>query len=100
MRHLHSFLILALASSPCVAIAQQTAPPPTPSAASADAPSDAPQATAAATIHPNGPTVVMDTSMGRITCQFYQKEAPKTVANFIVLAEGTADGTTPPPEKK
>ena len=22
--------------------------------------------------HPNGPTVVMDTSMGRITCQFYQ----------------------------
>jgi peptidyl-prolyl cis-trans isomerase A (cyclophilin A) len=34
---------------------------------------DAPQATAAAMVHPNGPTVVMDTSMGRITCQLYQQ---------------------------
>ena len=42
---------------------------------------DAPQATAAAMIHPSGPTVVMDTTMGRITCQFYEKQAPKTVAN-------------------
>ena len=42
---------------------------------------------------PNGPTVVMDTSMGRITCQFYQKQAPKAVANFIGLAEGTRDWT-------
>ena len=47
---------------------------------------DAPQATAAASIVPNGPTVVMDTSMGRITCQFFEKQAPKTVANFIALA--------------
>ncbi len=56
---------------------------------------DAPTATAAALIHPNGPTVVMDTSMGRITCQFFQKQAPKTVANFIALAEGTKDWTDP-----
>src|ERR1017187_1877077 len=56
---------------------------------------DAPQATAAALVHPNGPTVVMDTSMGRITCQFYQKQAPKAVANFIGLAEGTKDWTDP-----
>ena len=42
--------------------------------AQADLP-DAPQATG---VHPNGPTVVMDTSMGRITCQFFQKQAPKT----------------------
>src|SRR5579863_8719384 len=61
------------------------------SAQSADALPDAPQATAAAMIRPNGPTVVMDTSMGRITCQFFQKEAPKTVANFIALAQGTKD---------
>lgn len=60
---------------------------------------DAPQATAAAMIHPNGPTVVMDTSMGRITCQFFQKEAPKTVANFIGLAEGTKDWTDPQTHK-
>jgi peptidyl-prolyl cis-trans isomerase A (cyclophilin A) len=70
------------------ALAQQSATP-------ADALPDAPQATAAALIHPNGPTVVMDTSMGRITCQFYEKQAPKAVANFIALAEGTKDWTDP-----
>ena len=56
---------------------------------------DAPQATAEATTVPNGPFVVMDTSMGRITCQFYQKQAPNAVANFIGLAEGTKDWTDP-----
>jgi peptidyl-prolyl cis-trans isomerase A (cyclophilin A) len=50
--------------------------------------------------HPNGPTVVMDTSMGRITCQFYQRQAPKAVANFIALAEGTKDWTDPATQKK
>ncbi len=60
---------------------------------------DAPQATAAASIVPNGPFVVMDTSMGRITCQFYQQQAPKTVANFIALAEGARDWTDPATKK-
>ena len=60
---------------------------------------DAPQATAAAMIRPNGPTVVMDTSMGRITCQFFEKQAPKTVANFIALAQGTKDWTDPQTKK-
>jgi peptidyl-prolyl cis-trans isomerase A (cyclophilin A) len=60
---------------------------------------DAPQATAAALAHPNGPTVVMDTSMGRITCQFFQKQAPKTVANFIALAQGTKDWSDPTTKK-
>ena len=50
--------------------------------------------------HPNGPIVVMDTSMGRITCQFFQRQAPKTVANFIALAEGTKDWTDPATGKK
>ena len=61
---------------------------------------DAPQATVAATIHPNGPTVVMETSMGRITCQFFQKQAPNAVANFIGLAQGTKDWTDPATNKK
>lgn len=61
---------------------------------------DAPQATAAAMIHPNGPTVVMDTSMGRITCQFFQKQAPTAVANFIGLVQGTKDWTDPQTQKK
>lgn len=61
---------------------------------------DAPQATAAAMIRPNGPTVVMDTSMGRITCQFFQRQAPKTVENFIALAQGSKDWTDPQTQKK
>jgi peptidyl-prolyl cis-trans isomerase A (cyclophilin A) len=76
------------------AIAQQT-----PAKPAEDLP-DAPQATAAAMVHPNGPTVVMDTSMGRITCQFYEKQAPKAVANFIGLAEGAIDWTDPVTKKK
>ena len=44
---------------------------------------------------PNGPTAVIDTSMGRLTCQFFEKQAPLTVANFIGLANGTKDFTDP-----
>lgn len=85
---------LAIAAFSAVAIAQESAKP-------AEEPlPDAPQATAAAQIHPNGPTVVMDTSMGRITCQFFQKEAPKTVENFIALAEGKKDWIDPKTQKK
>lgn len=61
---------------------------------------DAPAATAAAQIVPTGPRVVMETSMGRITCQFFDKQAPKAVANFIALAEGTKDWTDPATGKK
>ncbi len=82
-------LVVALAASAC---AQTSAKP-------ADALPDAPAATAAAMIHPNGPTVVMDTSMGRITCQFFQSQAPRTVANFIALANGTKDWTDPTTNK-
>jgi peptidyl-prolyl cis-trans isomerase A (cyclophilin A) len=84
-------LAVALASA---AFAQDTPKPAEPALP------DAPQATAAALIQPNGPTVVIDTSMGRITCQFFQKQAPKTVANFIALAQGTKDWTDPQTQKK
>ena len=40
---------------------------------------------------PTGPTAVIDTTMGRLTCKLYEKEAPITVANFIGLAEGSKD---------
>jgi cyclophilin family peptidyl-prolyl cis-trans isomerase len=46
-------------------------------------------------IGPAGPTVVIDTSMGRITCRLYEKQAPVTVANFVGLAEGTKDWKDP-----
>jgi peptidyl-prolyl cis-trans isomerase A (cyclophilin A) len=42
----------------------------------------------------------MDTSLGRLSCQFYQKQAPKAVANFIALAEGTVDWTDPATKRK
>jgi peptidyl-prolyl cis-trans isomerase A (cyclophilin A) len=98
MKLTHPLLIPALAaafaaSSVFPVLAQQSAKP------AEDLP-DAPQATAAAYVHPNGPTVVMDTSMGRITCQFYQRQAPRAVANFIALAEGTKDWIDPATQKK
>src|SRR6516162_9175876 len=56
---------------------------------------DAPTASGEVTTVPNGPFAVLDTSMGRITCQFYQKQAPAAVSNFIGLAEGTKDWSDP-----
>ena len=97
MKLTHTLLISALAVTFAGGAAAQSTPvlPDKP----ADLP-DAPQATAAVMIHPNGPTVVMDTSMGRITCQFFERQAPKAVANFIALAEGTKDWTDPVTSKK
>jgi len=31
---------------------------------------------------------IFDTSLGKITCQLYENEAPKTVSNFVNLATG------------
>jgi peptidyl-prolyl cis-trans isomerase A (cyclophilin A) len=98
MKTTHALLFSALTVALAGAVAaQQSAPVPPDKPA--DLP-DAPQATAAAMVHPNGPTVVMDTSMGRITCQFFERQAPKAVANFIGLAEGTIDWTDPATKKK
>jgi peptidyl-prolyl cis-trans isomerase A (cyclophilin A) len=100
------FALFALALAAAFAIpafAQQTTPPTPPSTskpASPDDLPDGPQPTAAALIHPNGPTVVMDTSMGRLTCQFYERQAPNAVANFIALANGTKDWVDPVSQKK
>jgi peptidyl-prolyl cis-trans isomerase A (cyclophilin A) len=90
MKLQHTLLLTVLAAAFAASAYAQT---------SNDLP-DAPAATAAALTRPNGPTVVMDTSMGRITCQFYQKQAPKAVANFIGLAEGTQEWTDPTTHQK
>ena len=71
---------------PAAAIAQ-TAPPP-------DLP-DAPSTTSQPKPEPvpTGPTIVIDTTMGRLTCKTFDKVAPLAVANFVGLAEGTKDWT-------
>jgi peptidyl-prolyl cis-trans isomerase A (cyclophilin A) len=46
-------------------------------------------------VEPTGPVVVIDTSMGRITCRLYEKEAPVTSANFVGLATGAKEWVDP-----
>lgn len=96
--------VLAIALSATFGALAQSTPPASPDSKPATAPAeelpDTPSPQAAAFVHPNGPRVVFDTSMGRMTCQFYEKQAPKTVVNFIGLAEGTKDWTDPVTHKK
>ena len=67
-------------------------------ASTADLP-DAPGVAAAARTEPvpTGPTIVIDSTMGRLTCKTFDRQAPKAVANFIGLAEGTKEWTVTPP---
>ncbi|HEY3989031.1 MAG TPA: peptidylprolyl isomerase [Acidobacteriaceae bacterium] len=101
--------VLALYFSTAFASAQQTPPPPAPTAPSApgatpsstapDLP-DSPGTQVPTQLEPTGPTAVFDTSMGRIKCKLFDKQAPQTVANFIGLAEGTKDWTDPATREK
>ncbi len=96
-------LALALTLFPRSALGQQTpaasAPQQSPPATAEPLP-DAPASNAPVVLQPTGPTAVFDTSMGRITCKFFEKEAPETVANFIGLANGTIVWTDPTTHKK
>src|SRR5262249_30583949 len=40
-----------------------------------------------------GTYAIFETSQGNIVVRLYEKEAPKTVANFVELAEGTKEFT-------
>ncbi len=42
-----------------------------------------------------GVYVLFDTTMGKMVARLFDKEAPKTVANFVGLAEGTKEFTDP-----
>jgi len=94
---LTAFFAASAVLLPVAVRAQQSPPPPTQQQPE-DLP-DAPTATPEAAAVPNGPIAVLDTSMGRITCQFYQQQAPNAVANFIALAQGTKDWTDPTSQK-
>ena len=79
---------------PVTMAARQSAAPST-SPQQPDNLPDAPGATPEAATVPDGPIAVMDTSMGRITCQLFQQQAPAAVANFIGLADGAKEWTDP-----
>ena len=90
-----TLFLLALA----LPLAAQTTPPVPPS------PADLPDGPTA-DVHllppavPTGPTVLIDTTMGRLTCKLFTKQAPLTTANFIGLATGTKDWIDPTTQKK
>lgn len=100
MKHLGRLVVVLLFSA-VFAMAQQSTPPQTPPAQPppAELP-DSPVSQAPPVVEPTGPTAVLDTSMGRITCRLFAKEAPQTVANFVGLAEGTKPWTDPSTHKK
>ncbi len=50
--------------------------------------------------NPDNPVVLLKTNMGDIYVELFAKQAPKTVKNFIGLAEGTKEWTDPRTQKK
>ena len=72
----------------------QSAPADLPDAPGASIPAAKPEPV------PTGPTIVIDTTMGRMTCKTFAQQAPIAVANFIGLAEGTKDWTVNATEAK
>ncbi len=76
-----------------LASAQTGTPPP----ALPDAPSTI--SSVAPPPQPTGPTVIFDTSMGRMTCKLFSRQAPVATANFTGLAEGTKDWVDPTTQK-
>ncbi len=47
-----------------------------------------------------GTYAVFETSEGNIVCRLFEKDAPKTVANFVELSEGKREWTHPTTRKK
>jgi peptidyl-prolyl cis-trans isomerase A (cyclophilin A) len=97
-------IALALTLYPFVLLGQQTTPSTTPPQQATPLPAealpDAPASNAPVVLQPTGPTAVIDTSMGRIICKLFDKEAPETVDNFVGLAEGAKIWTDPATRKK
>jgi peptidyl-prolyl cis-trans isomerase A (cyclophilin A) len=82
MKRLSLLLLITTAG----AFAQTAAPAPAKKAASAPAPAKKEEPTPD---RPPGLYWIINTSMGTITAQLYEKEAPGTVANFVALTRGT-----------
>ena len=108
-----ALLLFSAASAASAQAVPATPPPASPAPALPDTPApaaqqpasqlpDAPGASVApkVVIEPTGPQAVIDTSMGRLTCRLFDKQAPVASANFIGLATGTKDWTDPNTSEK
>jgi len=86
--------LLSLTLFSYVALAQTATTPHTTAKPATKA---APKAAAPTEVFPTEPGLyaAFNTSMGRIVCKLYEKEAPVTVANFVGLARGTKAWTDP-----
>jgi peptidyl-prolyl cis-trans isomerase A (cyclophilin A) len=78
----------------------QSAPQSTTQSAPASTLPDAPDSQVHPSPQPTGPTAIFDTTMGRMTCKLFDKQAPNAVANFVGLATGTRDWTDPATKQK
>lgn len=85
--------LLCILVFPAASFAQAPSTPALPDAPSTTAHDEPPAV-------PTGPTVLFETTMGRLTCKLFSKEAPITVANFIGLATGTKTWTDPVTQQK
>lgn len=59
-----------------------------------------PSKTPSAKAHGPGVYAIFQTNMGTVICKLYDTMAPKTIENFIGLAEGTKEYTDPKTNKK
>ena len=91
MRNVFATVLLICAASSAIwsqaAPATKAAPAKKPAAATLAAKPAAPASA--------GPTAIIDTTAGKMTCKLFPDVAPIGVANFIGLAEGTKDWTNP-----
>jgi peptidyl-prolyl cis-trans isomerase A (cyclophilin A) len=88
------FLTVGLMAIAAMALAQTKPAPKTGTAATHKA-ATATTAAKPATTAPGGPTAIINTSAGKMTCKLFPDKAPIGVANFIGLANGTKDWKNP-----
>lgn len=86
----------SLPDAPSAQSPRATQPNPGSSSQPANSPASSPQQGP----QPTGPTALFDTSMGRMTCRLFDKQAPQAVANFVGLATGTKEWTDPETHQK
>jgi len=89
-------VLVCIASSLAVAQTSSTTHKPS----SPHRPASTAQSATTQTTPAANPKAIFHTTAGDLTCELFPKQAPKTVANFIGLANGTKEWTNPDTHKK